>query len=272
MTQKILSFTDIMKLDSEKEAQKKAQKEAELKLIEKKDQPDLKTDQVPITPDITLENSSKVEEFSKEPTKISKVEEFSKVENSSNLETENLKIRLENSSNLKGYLRMPNWILDEMPKYLDHNEQLLYIHLFRLSHGYGQEHCLVSLEKLGFRVGMTYRTVQKNLITLENKGMIKKIGYHFGNVKVKGTTIWVENFSKVENSSKPARLENSSNIKSEEKETLKKTYAILVRQFREIFPEASIGEIAAKVKEACREKKIHFDFNIFNNLDNKLWI
>jgi DNA-binding transcriptional regulator GbsR (MarR family) len=115
-----------------------------------------------------------------------------------------------------GFLRLPNWILDSLPSFVDSNEQLMYIHLYRLSHGFGKDQCLVSLDKLAERTGFSKRTVQTVLQNLENKSLITKLKHNFGKGIIQGTIFRVATITSLAEFASPAKnasLANSATIK-----------------------------------------------------------
>ncbi len=108
----------------------------------------------------------------------------------------------------QGFLKLPNWILDSLPTLVDSNEQLMYIHLYRLSHGFGKDQCLVSLDKLAERTGFSKRTVQTVLQNLENKGLITKLGHSFGKGVIQGTIFRIADIASLADIASP--VENAS--------------------------------------------------------------
>lgn len=168
---------------------------------------------------------------------------------------------------VKGFLKLPNSVLDELPAILDTNEQLMYIQLYRLSHGFGKDICLVTLDKLGKRTGIAERTVQKTLTALENKSLITKVGYNFGGKGPKGIQIRVVNFATPANIAtvvENATPANSADIK-EFKRKLIKECSELVPIIKQIYPEATIGDIADEIKRIFANKGMQFDYKIFND-------
>lgn len=124
----------------------------------------------------------------------------------------------------QGFLKLPNWILDSLPTLIDSNEQLMYIHLYRLSHGFGKDQCLVSLDKLAERTGFSKRTVQTVLQNLENKGLISKLGHNFGKGVIQGTIFRVATIASLAEVASPvenASLAKFTTIKDHDDDDLK---------------------------------------------------
>ncbi len=112
----------------------------------------------------------------------------------------------------QGFLKVPNWILDSLPTIINSNEQLMYIHLYRLSHGFGKNQCLASLDKLAERTGFSKRTVQTVLQSLETKGLITKIGHNFGKGIIQGTIFRVATIASLANSASPAETTSLATV------------------------------------------------------------
>ncbi|MFY9222681.1 MAG: helix-turn-helix domain-containing protein [Blastocatellia bacterium] len=92
----------------------------------------------------------------------------------------------------------------------------MYIHLYRLSHGFGKDQCLVSLDKLAERTGFSKRTVQTVLQNLENKSLITKLKHSFGKGIIQGTIFRVATITSLAEFASPAKnasLANSATIK-----------------------------------------------------------
>jgi DNA-binding Lrp family transcriptional regulator len=81
---------------------------------------------------------------------------------------------------LKGELRIPNSILDELLPTLDPYQQLVYLRLYRLSYGFKNSHCTVGLEKLSRTLNISHKSVQRAIEKLEERKLIKRTGAVFG--------------------------------------------------------------------------------------------
>lgn len=167
---------------------------------------------------------------------------------------------------VKGFLKLPNSILDELPEILNTNEQLMYIHLYRLSYGFGdKDQCIVSLAKLCKRTGLSERTVQKTIADLENKKLIKKVRHILGGKKERGIEFWVAKFATPAETTTQNSPANSAAIKDKAlKYKLIKDYRRLGQQIQQILGERSISELCYEVELACKKAKIKFDKQIFN--------
>jgi hypothetical protein len=86
-----------------------------------------------------------------------------------------------------GYLALPNTIVDELLPRLGTNEQVVYFRLYRLSHGFGRDTCLVGMPALARVCGMSERTVLRTVVNLERLGHIERMGAkHTGENTLRG--------------------------------------------------------------------------------------
>lgn len=77
---------------------------------------------------------------------------------------------------VRGFLKLPNDLLDIVLPMLDPVDAVLYLRLYRLSHGFGQTFCKVSLPTLANRCKCSLNTARRSLRSLVNAGLIKQIG------------------------------------------------------------------------------------------------
>ena len=92
---------------------------------------------------------------------------------------------LDKVAEVKGELRVPNTIIDSLLPTLEPAAALLYLRLYRLSHGYRKETCIVGLQKLASATNTSPRTVQRAIDYLERRQLILREGASFGG-KTKG--------------------------------------------------------------------------------------
>jgi len=97
-----------------------------------------------------------------------------------NLTTVDNLATLDRLTGVKGELRVPNTILDSLLPTLEPAAALLYLRLYRLSHGYKKERCIVGLHKLATATNTSERTVQRAIEYLERRGLISREGASFG--------------------------------------------------------------------------------------------
>ncbi len=90
----------------------------------------------------------------------------------------------------RGELRIPNTIMDHLLPLLDPTAGMLYLRLYRLSHGYRRDTCTVGRDKLSKVLNTSSRTVFRAIDTLEKLGLIERLGTQFGG-ELKGNTFKV---------------------------------------------------------------------------------
>ena len=98
---------------------------------------------------------------------------------------------LANLAEVKGELRVPNTIVDSLLPTLEPAAALVYLRLYRLSHGYRKNTCLVGLQKLATATNTSQRTVQRAVEYLERRQLIFREGASFGG-KAKGIQFLVK--------------------------------------------------------------------------------
>lgn len=166
---------------------------------------------------------------------------------------------------VQGYLKLPNGILDLLCSELDSNEQLLFLHLYRLTRGFNKDSVIISLAKIEQRVKFSERTIQKTLTSLEQKGLVKRIGYKFGGDGTKGMVIWVVEIATPANSATVAKNTipaNSADIKDPKdlKEIIKNILSLNKNG------NYKISDLAELVKGVCAKEGIRFDNDTFNEM------
>jgi hypothetical protein len=81
---------------------------------------------------------------------------------------------------VKGELRISNTIVDNLLPTLEPAAALVYLWLYRLSHGYKKASCIVGLRKLATATNSSPRTVQRAIEYLETRRLISREGASFG--------------------------------------------------------------------------------------------
>ncbi|HLM58448.1 MAG TPA: hypothetical protein VK422_20260, partial [Pyrinomonadaceae bacterium] len=92
---------------------------------------------------------------------------------------------------VKGYLRLPNTLVDSLLPTLDVYEQAVFIQLYRLSHGFGNHMCKVSLPTLQARAGVKPTSLKQAVARLQARGIVEKISADIGFGREQGITYWV---------------------------------------------------------------------------------
>ena len=111
------------------------------------------------------------------PAKMTTVAELA---THANLTTVDNLTTLDKLTGVKGELRVPNTILDSLLPTLEPAAALLYLRLYRLSHGYRKDTCIVGLQKLATATNTSERTVQRAIEYLERRQLISRQGASFG--------------------------------------------------------------------------------------------
>lgn len=183
-----------------------------------------------------------------------------------------------------GYTRLPNWILDSLPAVVDTLEQIVYIHLFRLSHGFGKDQCLVSMDKLAERTGLSRRTVQNAVNGLIKKELIERLAHNFCRGGPQGTIFRVATLAGpagdagLAGSSRPADiadlarnagLASPAPFKEDlKKKVNKKKLNALIAHYAliNVGKNYPISELSEDCKTACARDGLEFDPALFNQL------
>jgi hypothetical protein len=92
---------------------------------------------------------------------------------------------------VKGYLRLSNTIVDSLLPTLDVYEQAVFVQLYRLSHGFGNYTCKVSLPALQARTGVKATSLKQAITRLQARGIVEKISAEIGFGRDQGITYWV---------------------------------------------------------------------------------
>jgi hypothetical protein len=92
---------------------------------------------------------------------------------------------------VKGYLRLPNTIIDSLLPTLDVYEQAVFVQLYRLSQGFGNYTCKVSLPTLQARTGVKATSLKQAISRLQARGIVEKISAEIGFGREQGITYWV---------------------------------------------------------------------------------
>lgn len=74
-----------------------------------------------------------------------------------------------------GYLQLPHWFEDNLLPQLEPNEQLVYLRLYRLSHGHGRDWCVVSTPKLSESTRIKHTALFIALKRLESRQLIERL-------------------------------------------------------------------------------------------------
>ena len=108
------------------------------------------------------------------PAKMTTVADLTTLDNLTTVDS------LDNLTTVKGTLHVPNTIVDVLLPALEPAAALLYLRLYRLSHGYRNESCIVGLQKLATATHTSQKTVQRAIDYLEKRRLIVREGANLG--------------------------------------------------------------------------------------------
>lgn len=92
---------------------------------------------------------------------------------------------------VKGYLKLQNTVVDSLLPTLDVYEQATFIQLYRLSHGFGNYTCKISLPALQTRTGVKPTSMKQAIARLQARGIVEKLAAEIGFGREQGITYWV---------------------------------------------------------------------------------
>src|SRR5262249_21951561 len=75
-----------------------------------------------------------------------------------------------------GHLQVPHWLSDNLLPQLSPYGQLVYYRLYRLSHGFGRDECVIGTPTLERLTGIKHTALFATLKDLESKGLIDRLG------------------------------------------------------------------------------------------------
>ncbi|HEX7316665.1 MAG TPA: helix-turn-helix domain-containing protein [Pyrinomonadaceae bacterium] len=81
---------------------------------------------------------------------------------------------------VRGHTQLPHRYTDHLPRWLSADEQAVYVQLYRLSWGWGNEVCFISNPKLSERSGVPETSMRRAVKKLISKGLIEKTERRFG--------------------------------------------------------------------------------------------
>ena len=127
---------------------------------------------------------------------------------------------------VKGDARLPHRYTDHLCRLLKPDEQAVYLQLYRLSWGWGQETCFISNPRLSERSNVPLSSMKRAVAGLLDKGVIEKTGHTNGYGKDQGveyrvfTLDWQPNTGRQPNMSSQPRLDpNKLNTHKEHTQT-----------------------------------------------------
>ena len=83
-------------------------------------------------------------------------------------------------TSVRGVTAVPNTVLDNLLPQLEPYEQLVYLRLYRLSHGFRTDTCLVSVDRLATACKISPSSTIRAVRDLERKGMVRRLEAKLG--------------------------------------------------------------------------------------------
>lgn len=121
-----------------------------------------------------------------------------------------------------GYLKLGNQIVDHLLPQLEPFEQLVYLQLYRLSHGNGKPSCLISIPKLARRTKISERSLWRALASLNKMGLVTRGESVHGKGKEQGITFWIATPSGPAREASPAREAGPATVADNKRKNQKK--------------------------------------------------
>jgi len=122
---------------------------------------------------------------------------------------------------VKGYLRLYYQLIDHLLPQLSPPEAVVYLHLYRLSWGFGKSVCLISNPGMARRAGISERSVRDVTARLIAKNLIEKIDGVFGAGKEQGIKYRVAIPAGLESIAGPANTAGAANLATNKEKDLK---------------------------------------------------
>lgn len=111
---------------------------------------------------------------------------------------------------VRGHTQLPHRYTDHLPRWLSADEQAVYIQLYRLSWGWGNEVCFISNPKLSERSGVPETSMRRAVKKLIGKGLIEKTDRRFGGAE-QGIEYRVFNLDRLTNQDRASSKNSPSN-------------------------------------------------------------
>jgi hypothetical protein len=121
---------------------------------------------------------------------------------------------------VRGHTQLPHRYTDHMPRWLSADEQAVYVQLYRLSWGWGNEVCFISNPKLSERSGVPETSMRRAVKKLIGKGLIEKMDRRFGGAE-QGIEYRVFNLDRLANLDRVSNKNSPSNMAPNKEKVLK---------------------------------------------------
>ena len=124
---------------------------------------------------------------------------------------------------VRGYLRLYYQLLDHLLPQLSPPEAIVYLHLYRLSWGFGKSFCLISNPGMARRAGISERSVRDVTARLIAKNLIEELDAVFGAGKEQGIKYRVAIPAGLESVAGPANSAGVATVATNKEKALKET-------------------------------------------------
>ncbi|HEX8351461.1 MAG TPA: helix-turn-helix domain-containing protein [Pyrinomonadaceae bacterium] len=124
---------------------------------------------------------------------------------------------------VRGHTQLPHRYTDHLPRWLSADEQAVYIQLYRLSWGWGNEVCFISNPKLSERSGVPETSMRRAVKKLIGKGLIEKTDRRFGGAE-QGIEYRVFNLDRPANQDRASNKNGPSNPAPNKERVLKENF------------------------------------------------
>lgn len=124
---------------------------------------------------------------------------------------------------VRGHTQLPHRYTDHLPRWLSADEQAVYVQLYRLSWGWGNEVCFISNPKLSERSGVPETSMRRAVKKLIGKGLIEKTDRRFGGAE-QGIEYRVFNLDRLTNQDRASTKSSPSNTAPNKERVLKENF------------------------------------------------
>lgn len=121
---------------------------------------------------------------------------------------------------VRGHTQLPHRYTDHLPRWLSADEQAVYIQLYRLSWGWGNEVCFISNPKLSERSGVPETSMRRAVKKLIGKGLLEKTERRFGGAE-QGIEYRVFTLDRLSNQDRASNKNSLSNMAPNKEKILK---------------------------------------------------
>ena len=126
---------------------------------------------------------------------------------------------------VRGHTQLPHRYTDHLPRWLSADEQAVYIQLYRLSWGWGNEICFISNPKLSERSGVPETSMRRAVKKLIGKRLIEKTDRRFGGAE-QGIEYRVFTLDRLTNQDRATNKNSPSSMAPNKERILKENFKV----------------------------------------------